>query len=95
MRSRRCDRRPGRADPDGGARGPADGGGLAAGATIPQFGALSAARWSALLHGRAELTPAFALETISNEAAFLLGPTLAVLTATQVHPAAGTVLAGR
>ncbi|MFD7602997.1 MFS transporter [Streptomyces mirabilis] len=68
--------------------------GLAAGATIPQFGALSAARWSALLHGRAELTPAFALETISNEAAFLLGPSLAVLTATQVHPAAGTVLAG-
>lgn len=68
--------------------------GLAAGATIPQFGALSAARWSALLHGRAELTPAFALETISNEAAFLLGPTLAVLTATQLHPAAGTVLAG-
>ncbi|MFE4754713.1 MFS transporter [Streptomyces mirabilis] len=68
--------------------------GLAAGATVPQFGALSAARWSALLHGRAELTPAFALETISNEVAFLLGPTLAVLTATQVHPAAGTVLAG-
>ncbi|MEV4449172.1 MFS transporter [Streptomyces mirabilis] len=68
--------------------------GLAAGATIPQFGALSAARWSALLHGKAELTPAFALETISNEVAFLLGPTLAVLTATQVHPAAGTVLAG-
>jgi hypothetical protein len=47
-----------------------------------------------LLHGRAELTPAFALETISNEAAFLLGPALAVLTATQLHPAAGTVLAG-
>jgi MFS family permease len=68
--------------------------GLAAGATVPQFGALSAARWSALLHGRAELTPAFALETISNEAAFLLGPALAVLTATQLHPAAGTVLAG-
>ncbi|MFD4569000.1 MFS transporter [Streptomyces sp. NPDC058467] len=68
--------------------------GLATGATIPQIGALSAARWSALLHGRAELTPAFALETISNDAAFLLGPALAVLTATQVHPAAGTVLAG-
>lgn len=67
--------------------------GLAAGATIPQIGALSAARWSALLHGRAELTPAFALETLSNEVAFLLGPALAVLAATQVHPAAGTVLA--
>ncbi len=68
--------------------------GLVAGATIPQFGALSAARWSALLHGRAELVPALALETISNEVAFLLGPALAVLTATQLHPAAGTVLAG-
>ncbi|MFF7889220.1 MFS transporter [Streptomyces sp. NPDC020794] len=68
--------------------------GLATGATIPQFGALSAARWSVLLHGRAELTPAFALETISNDVAFLLGPPLAVLTATQLHPAAGTVLAG-
>lgn len=68
--------------------------GLAAGATVPQIGALSAARWSALLHGRAELAPAFALETMSNDAAFLLGPALAVLTATRLHPAAGTVLAG-
>jgi MFS family permease len=68
--------------------------GLAAGATVPQIGALSAARWSALLHGRAELTTAFALETISNDAAFLLGPALAVLTATRWYPAAGTVLAG-
>lgn len=68
--------------------------GLAAGATIPQVGALSAARWSALLHGKAELPAAFALETISTDAAFLLGPTLAVLSATRLHPAAGTVLAG-
>ncbi|WP_405406743.1 MFS transporter [Streptomyces sp. NBC_01104] len=67
---------------------------LAAGATVPPFGALSAARWSALLHGRPELTPAFALEALSNDAAFLLGPALAVLTATYLHPAAGTVLAG-
>ncbi|MFJ1927662.1 MULTISPECIES: MFS transporter [unclassified Streptomyces] len=68
--------------------------GLAAGATVPQIGALSAARWSALLHGRAELAPAFALETMSNDAAFLLGPALAVLAATRLHPAAGTALAG-
>ncbi|MFG2601921.1 MFS transporter [Streptomyces sp. NPDC048462] len=40
------------------------------------------------------LAPAFALETMSNDAAFLLGPALAVLTATRLHPAAGTVLAG-
>ncbi len=78
----------------GGSAVPLMAAGLAAGATVPQFGALSAARWSALLHGRAELTPAFALETISNEVAFLLGPALAVLTATRLHPAAGTVLAG-
>ncbi|MFI7274413.1 MFS transporter [Streptomyces sp. NPDC049879] len=68
--------------------------GLAAGATVPQFGALSAARWSALLHGRPELTPAFALETLANEVAFLVGPALAVLAATRVHPAAGTAAAG-
>ncbi|MGW2279941.1 MFS transporter [Streptomyces sp. NPDC001770] len=68
--------------------------GLAAGATIPQVGAVSSARWSALLHGRAELAPAFALEAFANEAAFLLGPALAVLAATRLHPAAGTVLAG-
>lgn len=68
--------------------------GLAAGATVPQIGALSAARWSALLHGRAQLAPAFALETMSNDAAFLLGPALAVGAATRVHPAAGTALAG-
>ncbi|MHA6757757.1 MFS transporter [Streptacidiphilus sp. PAMC 29251] len=67
--------------------------GVAAGATIPQVGALSAARWSALLHGRAELTAAFALEAISNDVAFLVGPALAVLLATQLYPAAGTVLA--
>ncbi|MGW1469606.1 MFS transporter [Streptomyces sp. NPDC002308] len=74
--------------------------GLAAGATIPQVGALSSARWSALLRGRAAepadaaLAPAFALEAFANEAAYLLGPALAVLAATRLHPAAGTVLAG-
>ncbi|WP_329459773.1 MFS transporter [Streptomyces sp. NBC_01497] len=68
--------------------------GAVTGATIPPFGALCAARWSALLHGRTELTAAFALETTSNDVAFLLGPALAVVTAARVHPAAGTVLAG-
>jgi MFS family permease len=68
--------------------------GLAAGASVPQIGALCAARWSALLHGCAELTQAFALEAAANDAAFLLGPALGVLAATRWHPAAGTVLAG-
>jgi MFS family permease len=67
--------------------------GAAAGATIPQFGALAAARWSALLHGKPELTAAFTLEAMSNDIAFLVGPTLAVFLATTLHPAAGTVVA--
>lgn len=66
--------------------------GLATGTTIPQFGALSAARWSALLHGRAELTPAFALETFSNEAAFLLGSRAPVRTDERGKPAGGSGL---
>ena len=60
--------------------------GLAAGATVPQFGALSAARWSNMLHGKAELTAAFGLETMSNDIAFLVGPPLAVLVATTLQP---------
>jgi MFS family permease len=67
--------------------------GLGAGATVPQVGALAAARWSALLHGRPELTAAFGLETMSNDLAFLVGPALTVLAATRWEPAAGTVLA--
>src|SRR5690348_8419856 len=54
------------------------GGGVLAGATIPQLGALSAARWAALLRdGRAAALPtAFALEALANELAYLAGPAL-------------------
>src|SRR5579859_7453179 len=53
-------------------------GGVAAGATIPQLGALSAARWAALLRGEqaAALPAAFTLESLANELAFLAGPAL-------------------
>ncbi len=49
-----------------------------AGAAVPQFGALSAARWAHLLRtGRAgELPAAFSLESLANATAFLLGPVL-------------------
>ncbi|MET8848918.1 MFS transporter [Amycolatopsis sp. NPDC004625] len=46
-----------------------------AGAAVPQLGALSAARWAHLLHGDA-LPTAFALESLANATAFLLGPVL-------------------
>ena len=49
-----------------------------AGAAVPQFGALSAARWAHLLRtGRAdELPAAFCMESLANATAFLLGPVL-------------------
>ena len=70
-------------------------GGVLAGATIPQLGALSAARWAALLRGgRATALPtAFALESLANELAYLAGPALVSILGASGYPAAGTVLA--
>jgi hypothetical protein len=70
-------------------------GGALAGATIPQLGALSAARWVALLRdGRAAALPtAFALESLANQLAYLAGPALVSLLCASGHPAAGPVLA--
>jgi Major Facilitator Superfamily len=70
-------------------------GGVLAGATIPQLGALSAARWVALLRDeRATALPtAFALESLANEVAYLAGPVLVSILGASGYPAAGTVLA--
>src|ERR1700722_4627366 len=53
-------------------------GAVLVGATIPQLGALSAARWAALLRDEraAALPVAFALEALANEVAYLVGPVL-------------------
>jgi hypothetical protein len=71
------------------------GGGVLVGATIPQLGALSAARWTVLLRneGAAALPTAFALEALANESAFLAGPALVTILGASGYPAAGTVLA--
>jgi hypothetical protein len=70
-------------------------GGVLAGATIPQLGALSAARWTALLRDEraAALPTAFALESLANELAYLTGPALVSILGASGYPAAGTVLA--
>jgi hypothetical protein len=70
-------------------------GGVLAGATIPQLGALSAARWAAVLRdGQATALPtAFALEALSNELAYLAGPAMVAILGASGYPAAGTVLA--
>jgi hypothetical protein len=71
-------------------------GGVLVGATIPQLGALSAARWAALLRdGQAAALPtAFALEALANEAAYLVGPALVSVLGATGWPALGTTLAG-
>jgi len=70
-------------------------GGVLAGATIPQLGALSAARWAALLRDEraAALPTAFALESLANGLAYLAGPALVSILGASGFPAAGTVLA--
>jgi hypothetical protein len=70
-------------------------GGVLAGATLPQLGALSAARWVALLRDEraAALPTAFALESLANELAYLAGPALVSIIDASGYPAAGTVLA--
>jgi len=70
-------------------------GGVLVGATIPQLGALSAARWAALLRDeRAEGLPtAFALESLANEMAYLAGPALISILGASGYPEVGTVLA--
>jgi hypothetical protein len=70
-------------------------GGALAGATIPQLGALSAARWAARLRDEqaAALPTAFALESLANELAYLAGPALVSVLGASGYPAAGSVLA--
>ncbi|MFI6360324.1 MFS transporter [Streptomyces sp. NPDC050743] len=70
-------------------------GGVLVGASVPQLGAMSAARWAALLRTSraAELPAAFALESVSNAVGYLVGPTSVSALAAAGHPLAGTVLA--
>ncbi|MFG2881174.1 MFS transporter [Streptomyces sp. NPDC048297] len=70
-------------------------GGALVGASVPQLGAMSAARWAGLLRtGRsAELPTAFALESLGNAVGYLVGPASVSALAAAGHPVAGTVLA--
>ncbi|ATL25581.1 MFS transporter [Streptomyces formicae] len=65
------------------------------GATLPQLGALSAARWSALLSGeRAVALPtAFALEALTNGVSYLAGPALVSVLGAAGRPGAGALVA--
>ncbi|MEU9440819.1 MFS transporter [Streptomyces sp. NPDC048304] len=69
--------------------------GVLVGATLPQLGALSAARWSALLSGEraAALPTAFALEALANGVSYLAGPALVGVLGAAGRPGAGVLLA--
>lgn len=69
--------------------------GIAALAAVfgPQVPALSRARWSHLHAGSPRLSTAFALESLTDEVPFVLGPALVGTLSALVHPAAGPLAA--
>lgn len=63
------------------------------GSTIPQLGALTSARWAALLPEGPVLGAAFALESTSNGLAYLIGPALVATLAATTGPTAAALVA--
>ncbi|MDQ1512936.1 MAG: hypothetical protein QOC59_778 [Microbacteriaceae bacterium] len=65
-----------------------------AGAAYPPIGSCVRARWSYVLAGRPlEVQTAYALESVIDEAIFIIGPTVATVLATTWHPWAGLGIA--
>jgi MFS family permease len=65
-----------------------------AGAAYPPIGSCVRARWSYVLTGRPlEVQTAYALESVVDEAIFIIGPTTATVLATTWHPWAGLGMA--
>ncbi|GAB3943115.1 MFS transporter [Kribbella albertanoniae] len=67
--------------------------GVLAGASLPQLGAQTSARWSYALRGSPLLSSAFTLEALSIGIAFLVGPALVGLVSSLWSPVAGSALA--
>jgi len=67
--------------------------GAIAGASMPSLGPMVRARWSALLGDSPQLHTAFSLESVADEAIFVIGPAVVTLLATEVYPAAGVAVA--
>ena len=66
----------------------------AAGAAYPPIGSCVRARWSYVLAGEAtEIQTAYALESVIDEAIFIIGPTVATVLATTWRPWAGLAIA--
>jgi predicted MFS family arabinose efflux permease len=67
--------------------------GIAGGAAMPQLGPMARARWSVLLTGSPRLHTAFSVESVADELCFVIGPAAVTVLATQLHPAAGVMVA--
>ncbi|MEV6975525.1 MFS transporter [Kitasatospora sp. NPDC093806] len=67
----------------------------AAGASVPQIGAMARTRWVAKLSADgappAKLNTAFAFESVTDEFTFVIGPVLAAAIASAVNPATGLI----
>ncbi|MEU5704324.1 MFS transporter [Streptomyces aurantiacus] len=59
------------------------------GASVPQVGPMVRARWGVKLQGSPLMTTAAAVESVTDELTFVLGPLLATALCTAVDPAAG------
>ena len=68
--------------------------GCAVGATLPQLGVFSAARWAHRYPPGPQLSRAFGWESSANSAAFLLGPAAAVSWAASGHARTAVLVAG-
>ncbi|HEY0933181.1 MAG TPA: MFS transporter [Trebonia sp.] len=69
-------------------------GAMAAGASVPQVGALSAARWRRAVQTPHQVAAALSLEAALNDVTFLCGPVLVSTLSAVLYPAAGLTLSG-
>jgi Major Facilitator Superfamily len=67
---------------------------MTAGASVPQVGSLSAARWRHAVRTPDQAAAALSLEAALNDVTFLCGPVLVSTLSTVLYPAAGLTLAG-
>ncbi|MFM2477583.1 MFS transporter [Celerinatantimonas sp. MCCC 1A17872] len=61
--------------------------------TMPNMSAMARARWAELFRGRSMLHTAFSLDSVLTEAAYVIGPTLAIGLSTSLFAEAGPLLA--
>lgn len=64
-----------------------------AGSSLPQVGSCVRARWSHALSAPQDIQTAYALESVADEAVFMIGPILVTVLATAWHPVAGMAVA--